>query len=183
MQFALYYVSDSSVLVSTPYNQGSWDPDPALTGFSSAIYSTAKDTRSLSMSSLANGSSDDGDSTVDLALLYYENPTGTVSALLQQWNSPDLYWTDITGQRNDSSPNDGSCNGSTLYACNTIGTFSTPFTSAANYTEASVGALFFLPSNTSGSGGTIVNSSYSIGTGFLEGMYRVSSCSEQSFKS
>ena len=36
------------------------------------------------MSSLANGSFFKENSTTDLALLYYEDPTGTVSALLQQ---------------------------------------------------------------------------------------------------
>ena len=202
----MYYISESHALVSTVYDQGSWYPDPSLGIPTSVNYSTAKDTRSLSISSLENGSFTEASSanesfhgkhpTVDLALLYYEDPTGTISALPQQWNLSEFHWADVTSQKVDSLPNESLnvanlvCQSSVLYECNTVGTLTTPFTSAANYSGASVGALFLSPSNTSqvaggppGSGGTIVNSRYSIGTGFVEGMYWVSSCFEQSFTS
>ena len=124
------------------------------------------DTRSLSITS--TGRSSDTGSLTDSALLYYENPTGRVSALFQHGHE----WVDITSQGSQSLPdefhNAPDFNSSkTLYnSAETNAILSTPFTSGANWTGYSIGALFYSPPNASSvkgvSGGSIVFAGYEI---------------------
>ena len=97
----------SSILNSTSDNSWAQDPDFRK-------YSTAMDTRSLSISLIpdASNSSDlnaSKNSTTNVALLYYENPNGKVSALLHRHlelfaedpaagSSSQEQWIDITSQ-------------------------------------------------------------------------------------
>ena len=163
------------------------------------------DTRSLSLSSVP---SDANTTLISQAILYYENPTGNVSALLQRItdNDPTEYnvpswsqkWFDITSQKSESLPNEfrnideknssKSSYSKTLYESNTNATYSTPFTSGANFAGWNVGALFYSPSNKSLdgspliSGGGIVAAGYTMslnGTGnFTAGMRYHSPCPE-----
>ncbi len=137
------------------------------------------DTRSLSISFFpaANQSSSlnlEKDSTNNLALLYYENPNGKVSALLHRLinevsglSSQDQ-WIDITSQESKALPQEFSnapgfnysnslyhqfglnlnaTFSNTLYEVDPIIVYSTPFSSAANFFENSAGALFYSPFN------------------------------------
>lgn len=147
-------------------------------------------------------------STINSAILYYENLTGNVSALLQRTTShyyPSIHgksapetWIDITSQDSKSLPSEfrntpgrNSSNDSysyTLYESDINATYSTPFTSGANFSGWSVGALFYSSSNATQlggplvSGGSIVFTGYMVGpngTGnFNTGMHRESSFSE-----
>lgn len=167
-------------------------------------------TRSLSLSSVpynANTTIYTQNSTI----LYYENPTGNVSALLQRTTTTNeddssdyngrtwsQKWFDITSQESESLPNEfrntdrtisnKSLYSSTLYESNTNATYSTPFTSGANFAGWNIGALFYSPSNTSLggspliSGGGVVAAGYKMGlngTGkFSAGMHCQSPCPE-----
>ena len=138
-------------------------------------YSTAVETRSLSITPLGNGSSDTN-STTNLALLYYENPTGNASALLQRISprSALTQWVDITSQESQLLPGEFRNTGPmtnmdlshTLYESDNINAiFSTPFTRVANFTGilseddigvqpgmgalSPVGALSYSPPNAS----------------------------------
>lgn len=148
-------------------------------------------------------------STINSALLYYEDPNGNVSALLQRTTSKSTRkyfngtswseeWVDITSQDSKSLPdafqNPTGMNPSndsfelgpysnTFYESTDMldanATYSTPFTSGANFSSWTVGSLFFSPSNASQLGGSIVFAGYSVdpsGTGnFSAGMYCISS--------
>lgn len=158
-------------------------------------YSTAVNTRSLSITSIPGellfANSTFKNSTINSAILYYENPTGNVSALLQRTTSrsyPKLFngggshenWVDITSQESKSLPSEfrnyPGMNSSdnqyskTLYESDTNVTYSAPFTSGANYSTWPVGTLFYSRSNGSQlgellvSGGSIVFSGYLVGT-------------------
>ena len=134
------------------------------------------DTRSLSISSLpgANQSSSlnpEKDWTTNIALLYYENPNGKVSALLrrlineviegepQARSSQQDQWIDITSQESKALPhgfsnapgfyysNHNATFSHTLYEADPIAVYSTPFSSAANFFGPSAGALFYSPFN------------------------------------
>lgn len=153
---------------------GSWDQDPDF-----GNYSTAVDTRSLSISlfPLANSSSLNTfeNSTVNVALLYYENPNGKVSALLHRRLQTILakgpnaglslsdQWIDITSQESKALPDEfrgapgfnynntvqrrQTLNDSrTLYEAEPFAVYSTPFFSASTFFRSSVGAMFFSPS-------------------------------------
>ena len=115
---SLYYVSESNIVSSTflREGEGSWVPDGYF-----GNYSTAVDTRSLSISLFptANNSSNfnlDEASTTNVALLFYENPNGKVSALLHRlmnivWGpqggeSWQDQWIDITSQESEALPNE-----------------------------------------------------------------------------
>ena len=81
---SLYYISENGIVASNILSefQGSWFPYQEL-----GNYSTAVDTRSLSISlfPFANNSSSlntSENSTTNVALLFYENPNGKVSTLL-----------------------------------------------------------------------------------------------------
>ena len=92
-QFGLFYVSESNVIVSVQAVEGSWGP--ALNYFGK--WSAAVDTRSLS-NCLLPGAYAQNTSNINVALLFYENSTGQVSALMQHrpnGTSP-VQWTDIT---------------------------------------------------------------------------------------
>lgn len=138
---------------------GSWAPDP---GFGS--YNTAVDTRSLSISLFqpANGSSSFNaytNPTTNVALLYYENSSGKVSALLYRLftvgdqhsgSSSQDQWVDITSQESkelphefrnapgfnysnsffETGPNHNTTFSHTLYETDPIVVYSTPFTSS-----------------------------------------------------
>ena len=114
--------------------------------------------------------------TTNLALLYFEDDTGNVSALLQHVNYTDtqwgsVQWFDITSQTEhhgifpDSPRVDEFSNGPdfdspdefshTLYESVANTTFSAPFTCKANFLNiskgglTSMGALFYAPGNAS----------------------------------
>ena len=89
--------------------------------------------------------------TINSALLYYENPTGNVSALLQRTSITFAdECVDITSQASESLPNEfrnsAGQTSNTLYESDTNATYSTPFTSGANFTGWDIGALFYSPS-------------------------------------
>lgn len=134
------------------------------------------DTRSLSITLLSENDTFDlkpgTNVSQNLALLYYENPIGKVSALLQRvcfnLSVGDLVtsWVDITSQESKSLPdefrnipghgsfsNDSFSNDSlsnTLYESDASATFSTPFASIANFSGgATEVALFYSPPNAS----------------------------------
>ena len=129
------------------------------------------DTRSLSYNPLPETTT--GNSTTNLALLYYENPSGNPSALVQRvyQSSPgegQILWVDISSQESKSLPDEfrnvpGPHQLShTLYESNTNATFSTPFTSAINFTDSAIGALFYSPNVLLDDGGPIVVTGYDI---------------------
>ncbi|KAM0800348.1 hypothetical protein BDR22DRAFT_972912 [Usnea florida] len=168
-QMSLYYVSESNDVSSNILMEGedSWYPDGQFGNFSTAV-----DTRSLSISSLetVNNSSEFNlveNSTTNLALLFYENPNGKVSALLHRLlntvnmkfrmeNAPRDQWIDITSQDSKALPNEfrnapgfnysnSLPNSSefittfskTLYDADPNAVYSTPFLGAPDYTTGS----------------------------------------------
>ena len=113
---SLYYISENGIITSNflSEHQGSWFPHQDL-----GNYSTAVDTRSLSISlfPLANNSSNlntTQNSTTNVALLFYENPNGKVTTLLYRlintFNRPSGFlfeqWINITSQENKTLPNE-----------------------------------------------------------------------------
>ena len=174
----LYFVSEYHLLSSSVYDEGYWTLDDTLGHLSTAI-----DTRSLSITSVSNT---DTNSTTNSGLLYYENPTVNVSALLQRISPQptqnlkalNAQWIDITSQESKSLPGEfrnvpdfNSSN--TLYESYTNAIFSTPFTSGVTLSGSSIGALLFSPptkaSRFKADGGplfsasTIVSADYKIG--------------------
>ena len=114
--------------------------------------STAVNTRSLSVNSISSFLSN---TTTNLALLYYENPNGKVSALLKRskYYLQAIQWIDITSQASESESEANI-------------TFSTPFTSGTNFSESpGIGALFYTPDTQllNGGRGSVVQTSFSIG--------------------
>ena len=173
----MFYVSDSHHLVSEFLNISDTFvalPPIPITGNN---YSTAVDTRSLSVTPIPGSYSENipADFTANTALLYYENATGNVSALLRRLiadNEMDvtLPWFDITSQNEhhgnlsdaprvdefSNGPNFPSLVGShTLYESVASTKVSTPFTCKANFSgdpnggSTSIGALFYAPGNSS----------------------------------
>lgn len=181
----------------------SWIPDPSF-----GSYSTAVDTRSLSVSMFpdANTSSNldpNGNSSANVALLYYEKPNGKVSALLHRsilFYSPfQDQWLDITSQeskdlshefRNTPGFNysDSNAASHTLYEADPNTVYSTPFSRAADY-GSSPGALFHsssVPVDSSfGDSFSVVT--YDIGLSgpgnfsFIQGMHYASSYAGRNF--
>ena len=115
------------------------------------------DTRSLSFCSL-NVTGPESNSTLDLALLFYENPNGSISALLQR----DIgsvgggsEWIDITSQGSISLPgafriapgHDLDSVSPTLYESITNVSFNTPFTCTAEIGRSTVNVLFYSSNN------------------------------------
>lgn len=134
-------------------------------------WSTAEDMRSLSFKSFNETLTN---STINSALLYYENPTGNVSALLQRTNAQgQITWVDITSQESKSLPdnfrnapepydsyNDYNIS-FTLYELDNNATFSIPFTSAPNFAGNTMTALFYSPKvSTENSGPLLLGSGY-----------------------
>ena len=145
-QIKLYYVSEGHVLTSSSYLFGAWSP-----GLDSSLenYSTALNTRSLSVASTGSPLNATVNSTSS-ALLYYESPSGNISALLQQGDR----WVDITSQDSKLLPSEFRNTptstqyqgGHTLYESEIYGTLSTPFACGANWTStAGIGAIFYSP--------------------------------------
>ncbi|CAD6569571.1 MAG: hypothetical protein ASARMPRED_002950 [Alectoria sarmentosa] len=152
------------------------------------VYSTAVDTRSLSINTIGGVSSN---STMDLALLYYEIPNGIVSALLQRWNSTvypngifefsNPQWVDITSQDSKSLPDEfrsiptntssDILYSNALYESDTNATFSTPFTSggANNISGSLMKAISYSPSNDSPIGEAFVSGGAIVYTGYMVG--------------
>ena len=130
------------------------------------------DTRSLSFNPLTKTVT--GNSTTNLALLYYESPTGKPSALVQRIipssieGQGQIKWVDISSQESQSLPDDfrnvpePDQLSFTLYESDTNATFSTPFTSATNFTDSAIGALFYSPNVSLVNGGPIVINGYEI---------------------
>ena len=108
------------------------------------------DTRSLSVASLETVNQ-----SITLAILFYENPIGQVSALVQIFTSAGIpKWFDITSQSSQSLPGDLRKNpdpdfSNTLYESALNDTFSPPFTTgiADHYGsfEAVLRARFYSP--------------------------------------
>ena len=124
-------------------------------------YSAAVNTRSLSIASIGVA----GGNRTNSALLYYENPTGNISALLRRLPvSPgtlqytDFEYVDITHQSKtlpDEFRNNGTLDSHesrTLYELDVP--FSTPFASQTNW-SANIGALFYSPSGSSANNGSL----------------------------
>lgn len=125
------------------------DPDTDLEN-----YSTAVDTRSLSVATVSTFDQliDTNSTTTNLVILYYENPTGKVSALIQRFSPNDsvntVKWIDVTSQNSQSLPSDlrkdpDPSLSNTLYESLFNDTFSPPFTTR-NGTDISQ-ALFYSP--------------------------------------
>ena len=157
----------SSILV-----EDSWAPDSSF-----GNYSTTVDTRSLSISLLpglnASFTLSLTNLTANVALLYYENPNGNVSALLYRVSEIPVSksgldlrdrWVDITSQESKALPpefrnapgfnysNILGENGTfshTLYEADPNAVHSTPFSSAPHFVGTSAGALFYSPNNSS----------------------------------
>lgn len=161
------------------------------------------DTRSLFITSTGYGSSD-ANSTTNSALLYYENPTGNVSALLQRFSPQSneyskveqAQWIDITSQKSKSLPDEfdnvpHSNHSNTLYESSPWAGFSTPFTGGAYFSDTSIGAVFYQPNVSLASdgppesGGLIVFTNYTVGPSgpgsFNTGMHCASSYPEPLF--
>ncbi|KAL9071738.1 MAG: hypothetical protein Q9161_004002 [Pseudevernia consocians] len=122
---SLYYISENGIVSSNFWREGesSWEQDQQF-----GNYSTAVDTRSLSISlfPMANSSSSlnilGENSTANIALLFYETPNGKVSALLHRLilkivdensqagsfspESPQDQWINITSQESKALPNE-----------------------------------------------------------------------------
>ena len=187
----LYFVSEYHFLSSSVHDGGSWFQDPTLGNFR-----TEMNTRSLSITSVNNTVIN---STTNSALLYYENPTGNVSALLQRISPQptqilemlNAQWIDISSQESKSLPDEfrnvpGFNFSNTLYESYTNAKFSIPFTSGLDFSGSpTIGALFYSPPTNASrfrlhdgslvSASTIVTADYQIGpTGpgnFSAGMY------------
>ena len=120
-------------------------------------------------------------STINSAILYYENPTGNVSALLQRTTSqsyPNILngrgsseeWIDIISQKSKSLPDEfrntpgrnfsNYLYSNTLYESDVNVTYNTPFTSGANFSGWSVEAFIYSPSNTLLVEGALVSGSF-----------------------
>lgn len=128
---------------------------------------------------------------LNLALLYYENPSGNMSVLLQRKTSmrPGWHpWFNITSQKSQSLPADfrnspdESDYGHTIYEADANTIYSAPFTSRINFTreDSAITALSYAPRNAS-----VVAWSYLIGPSqngnISGGMHWVSSYPEWLF--
>lgn len=162
-QITLYYVSEGNVLNSSDYSGGVWSPS-----FNSSLgnYSTALYTRSLSVALtdilLPLNSADSNNAT----LLYYENPSGNVSALLQQGGR----WVDITSQGSKSLPHEfrdtpTTSESYTLYESANIGMPRIPFACGANWSSpGAIGAIFYSSSASELEGLSFTGNSYRSGS-------------------
>lgn len=114
-QITLYYVSERHVLNSSTYSSDPWSSKISQGALSRGNFSTAVNTRSLSVAQTESVLSNETSTGTDLALLYYENPTGKVSALSQETvvegvegveggESINTEWVDITSQESKSLP-------------------------------------------------------------------------------
>ena len=161
---SLYYVSESHVLSSSVYYSGSWTSGP----LSGGNFSTAVNTRSLSVAQTAIVSSDEFSTRT---LLYYENPTGKVSALYANpvYNATNGdAWIDITSQESKSLPEsyrntpDSTAGGGSRTLDESldsvVSTLSAPFTCGA--INSALEAVFYSNNATDP---TIQSNSYTVG--------------------
>ena len=155
----MFYVSDNHHL-SSLFADGNGQATQDL----GQNRSTAIKTRSLSVISVSGSSVDTvaRNSSTNLALLYFEDASGNVSALLQHANNTDtpwglVQWFDITSQNEhhgifpDAPRVDGSSDdpnfdpfdgfSHNLYESVANTTFSVPFTRKANSLKVSKGGL------------------------------------------
>ena len=151
-------MSENHTIVSANFNAGVWTTDSLSGGWSTAV-----DTRSLSYVLLPVADTGNN-STTNVAFLFYENSTTNISVLVQRSTittsatsvEVDTEWVDITSQRSKSLPdafrNDPikDLNSSTLYESATDLTFSTPFTSTANFSQGGALLVFYAPRFVSG---------------------------------
>ena len=138
---------------------GSWSP-----GYlSSGNFSTAVNTRSLSVASTGVHNDSEDLVTSEQAILYYESPTGKVLALcleVYQFSEESIYnnpWVDITSQESMSLPDQfhntpaitAARDSKTLYEslATNSSTLSAPFTcQGTNRSQQfDVGAIFYSP--------------------------------------
>ena len=154
------------------FSAASWTPAYPARFF--ANWTTAVNTRSLSYCLLSDTVLS-SNSKLNLALLFYENPTGKISALLQRGNSLEngaTEWTDITSQgsrslpdafRNGPGPDNN--NSKTLYESDTSATFGTPFTcqSVGAGDENGVELLFYSSNATNPFRGVVYEYGFSQG--------------------
>lgn len=190
-------------MTSSYLNDGLWSLATDI-----GSYSTAVDTRSLSVSffGFANGSYFLSPATgvINGALLFFENPNGNVSALLFRIDfAPQLdSWIDITSQESKALPKEfynapkitySNTFSRTLYEAVPNGSYSAPFFSKS-YSDGVVGATFYSgfdlaqssPSPLAGSSALIVGYTTSLnGTGNfsagLEGEHYASPYIKRSF--
>ena len=180
ISISLYYVSENNTVSSNVLVlNDSWIPNPGF-GPEFGSYSTAIDTRSLSIKRIVYDSRLSMNSTTNCALLYYENPSGNVSALLNRVSvrpNPNsglglqFQWIDVTSQESEALPrefwnapdyNYSKTFSHTLYESDPYTVYGTPFSSD--------GGLFYSPSNPLPStasplaGGRIFWMGYKIGT-------------------
>ena len=164
---------------------GSWTPDRFF-----GNWTTAVNTRSLSVC-LLNETILSTNSALNLALLFYENPTGKISALLQRAKRPGATeWIDITSQGSKSlpdafhrGPNLNSGLDPTLYQTDSDVTYSTPFTCAEMLDGNPMELLFYSPNSTDPIRVVAYQSSSSPGgdSGFMQGMYCAYSYPQKTF--
>ena len=135
IQIEVFYVSDSNQLSSLSVDGNSY----AMRDLGKN-YSTAIDTRSLSVGLItgSNPTNASANTITNLALLYYENPSGNVSVLLQRRNITEYQWFDISSQSSQSLPdgfrnNDNEDGSHTLCETSAYTIFAPPFTSQGNY--------------------------------------------------
>ena len=180
ISISLFYVSENNTVSSNVLVQNdSWIPNPML-GPDSRSYSTAVDTRSLSIKRIVNDSRLEMNSTTNCALLYYEDTSGKVSALLNRVSERpnpssglglQFQWINVTSQESEALPpefrnapgyNYSKTFSHTLYESDPFTVYRTPFSSD--------GGLFYSPSNPVLSaaspltGGSIFWTGYNIGT-------------------
>ena len=146
-------MSENHTIISEIFDRGIWTPDRFF-----GNWSTAVDTRSLSFCLLnVTGTGHSNNSTLNLALLLYENPTGNITALLQRFHTryDDTEWIDVTSQRSQllqdafrNGPGSDNNNSTTLYESDTDVTFSAPFTCTPSNDGKLMELVFYTPNAT-----------------------------------
>ena len=138
---------------------GYWIPEIQYGDLSSGGFRTAVDTRSLAIVRTVVEIPERGNfAQEERSLLYYEDPSGKVSALSQQnggaGDNQTSRWVNVTSQASESLPDDfrnttaSTAQGysKTLYeSLGTDTTLKAPFTCGANWTGYFVGAIFYSP--------------------------------------
>ncbi|CAD6587164.1 MAG: hypothetical protein ASARMPREDX12_002766 [Alectoria sarmentosa] len=183
----LFYVSRTHALNSSVYFSGSWSAQTSQGDLSQGNFSTEVNTRSLSVAQTGFVPANETSTGKNLALLYYENPTGKVSALSQEivlravtgleagesvdGESVSSQWVDITSQESRSLPGyyrntPGSTAGGYSKTLDesldsNIFTLSTPFTCGVNSSnDFAVDAIFY---STNASNSEISYNAYTTG--------------------
>ena len=148
-------MSENHIIISEHLYESSWTLD-SLSG----DWRTTVNTRSLSYC-LLNATAHSSNSTLGIAVLFYQDETGNMSALLQRdlgsGNGGGTEWIDYT--RSGSSPlpdafritpsNDLHSSSPTLYESNTNVKVTTPFSCTKNIGQTLVKLLYYSPNPTS----------------------------------